>query len=282
MPNMYKLVLFYRLAAQGWTETFYREAETASAATDLASNFIGKSSMIRAGGIEFQGIRASNIAGTRDTFLRLPNHAVITASRDADLKPDITAVSALYRLYAAGGKSRNIWFRGLPDADTIRERTSGISTPTEAYRDLLDRYKDAMVFNSLRVQSRVVNPADTATFTIMSPVTPPQAGFVKLNFGAFPPAWVQGDKIDIGGPSTEDYPQLKGRFEIQVKTDTHVIIRVPGFTFPGTDPVIVIFGARRLAYEYPLIQTGQFVRFSTHDTGRPFGVPRGRRAVRRR
>lgn len=281
--GMYKIVVFYRLHAQGWTETFYREAASAVQASQLNWNFEGRAIALRAVGTEYMGHRASAVSGPREVFLSLPPAPLIAGIvQHGDGAPDITAVSGLIRLHSQSGASRHLWLRGLPDANTIRESTGGASVPTAAYKQMIQQYIQAMTQNDLRIRQLSTNVANTASIVSMVNVNPPQSGYLELRTAGAPPAWSQGDTVVVRGPSTEDYPWLKGTFKIQSMTAQGFIIRVGADADSITASRSVILAARRHAYEYPEIDSGQFVRWGTHDTGRPIGVPRGRRAARRR
>lgn len=113
MPT-YRVTLIYNLHGQGWTETYYRAAQSARAASDLGDPDVWLAP--RAIGTELLAYRAQETEGLRRVFVR-PIHRQRTSGAAAD----VAAVSARLWLPFAGGGGRNLWCRGLADVQTIRE-----------------------------------------------------------------------------------------------------------------------------------------------------------------
>jgi len=282
MPNVYKINHFFRLHAQGWSETYYRESTDAVTAATVANNLITKSLGVRAQGVVFQAVRAARIDGERESFLNKIERGNDVGIVRQDFGPDVTAVSAELRFISPTGRTRYLWLRGLPDAQTVRNGLDGVSVVGEAYGTKLSQLHVALRAEDykMRVVSQAASLLRQVTGIISEPGNSPNVLKVMHAGGAL--GGVYGDSVRFIGPILRQFPLLKGKHKIISSAADHVLIALASDITPIAVLAPVTGQIKRYAFELQTLFTYQFSRFGTHDTGRPIDTPRGRRRKRAR
>lgn len=132
MPFQYRVNYRMVLQQQGWTYSFYCQADSASAAlTDSTKpNILAALLAIHTPSAYLQSV-ATNRVPTQETPL-IPREGASKVFMQAgtggltnNRTPDVTSVSVHCSLIA-GGKARPLYLRGLPDAATLRANDTGI------------------------------------------------------------------------------------------------------------------------------------------------------------
>lgn len=255
MAGMYKLTLIFGMADQGWTQTFYREADSARAATQIHEH----------GGLlpwldilprlaTIDAVRAQEVDGLRRMYTRLLGY-----NGGPYTIPDLTAVAARIQIPFLFGRSRSLYLRGLPDV--LVQRRRGIDVPGPALIRGIEKINRRI--GELKLRGR--NTIKTPKFRVKS-WGPSSAGesFTQIEVDGHPD-FRPGSYVDVGGTPL---------FGLRTETNYVCIESVPGFVTIVNDwpadlatrivrkPVWI----REKLYEYPLLDPGQFVNFTKYDT----------------
>lgn len=154
MP-IFQTTLFFRLHENGWTETYFRQAEDARLASDLGPVDFFLSP--RAAGVELQAVRAQELDGLRRIYLRLVQQQ---QPFDLDKSPDITPTCARITFQQAHGR-KELFLRGLQDRDVRRRADSGRADPTarlqQQLRALLGHIY-SLGLQTRQLRDRTLNP----------------------------------------------------------------------------------------------------------------------------
>lgn len=183
--------------------------------------------------------------------------------------------SVVLNLVGANGSSRNLLMRGglqtWPALDAATGQINIPGTARTAYETLIQEIEnDALEIRQL--EPTTVNPNRTITSITQSIQAP---GF--LSFTSIPDVNVNvGERVKIGRVDPLILPALNGEWEIIAKS-------LPFYTIAykwleGAEEVIVpeTGQVRKASYQQRLINGGTIYKVSSRDTGRPFGLSRGR------
>lgn len=257
--GFYRVVLFWRQFGHGWTETFYRAADSARLASELGGlePFLG----VRAAGVVLQSVRAQEVAGLRRIFLRVVNQRVGGDVSEGDL----SHVSARLFVRFREGGGRQWWARGLRDRDVRRDRfgrflpggdlVSGLRALGERLLELglCGRRLIGKEVNPWRQVLRVEPDERTRAYTR-----------VKVT-GKAPAA--AGEYVYFGGKAQPVLEPERGYLVLETDEGS------PWFTIAADFPPELAgywahqpFRARKLAYDYPRLEEPELRDFSTFQT----------------
>lgn len=258
MP-FYRISFIYKLANKGWTETYYREANSAREASDFGGA-VGLTPwlQLRTSPVILQAIRAQELDGLKRMFLRLcwlPGTKILGT-------PDVTSTMAHLHIPFQGGSHRRLDFRGLDDF-YVQRNTAGQDTPGPGFMPLLADLNQRFRELDLRGQRLVKHPEHlVASFGLH-----PDSELLTLVTLRYPGVVAQtGQYVDFGG----------GRMMGLVRGRGYLVIdSQPGFLtlLHPWDPDMADWNGggkiwvRHLEYEYPRLGDLQFAGFDSHKTG---------------
>lgn len=259
MPD-YRVTFIYELGDRGWTETWYRSAANAVAATDFGSQspFLIPWSTFRVPSCRLAWVRAQEEGGLRRMHLRRVDGGHGHFDRPRDLVP----ISARVRWPMAGGGYRDQYVRGLADQLIRISDTVGDNPPTRLGVAIEEMGQAAQVWG-LRGRRKVltekhlmlsVGPnTDFASWTTVTPYTDWR-----------PPV---GSRVDFGGPAHPAIQRERGYL---------VTAHYPfGFAIAHPWPLHMAEQpyqgwVRLLQYEYPHLGSPVFADYTRHVTGKRY------------
>jgi hypothetical protein len=276
-----KLTVFYRLFDQGWTETYYSNGSTATfAAQQVTALRVPNFLAFRANGVLLQAVRAVELTGERATFLNKINY---TFPPDPQSDPDVTAVALNMTLFGAGagGAKRQMWLRGLPDIETIRDQFGNPTYPSWLMTRV-DQWLAMLIDMQWGLRFKTRSTAAPNQYRHVVSVVPsaanPNQSLVRLDSVT---GLSVGDTIYFRKVPSLDLPGMTGNFVIVEIAGNVVTVpyRYRAANSQGVTPAFML--ARRVQMEFAQFSsTKAYNGLRTHDTGRPTGTPRGRQRRR--
>lgn len=272
-------VLFrFKQGSRGWTETYYLATSGAAMTKEFMDTLVPYRLGASPPEVTLQSVTQVQEDGSRRSVPYGYNQAG-TYSIGAVVNASSQVVSALVSLVSEQGDRRHLWLRGLPDSGLTS--LNGDPVPSGTLLGFIDAWILAIsdVFAIKRqVPYTEGGEYDWRTVSTLEPSTSPTlSGFTSVIIPGTP--FDIGDEIYFRGVDYCLLPGLRGQHRVIGSVTAGNIIQV---LWPsGLDPVTVPSpGAARLVeYSYPTINTGTFLRISSHDTGRPTDLPRGRRSA---
>lgn len=256
MP-IYKVTLIYTLYDQGFTETYYRAANSARAATD----FGGESGLspwleFRPRDCLIEAIRAQEVGELRRIYIR----RVITRGGPY-LDADVTSVCARLYINFDGGSGRHLYLRGLAD-HLVRRDVNGKDNPSDLFWQSLERLRRRM--RELNLAGR--RTVQTEKFRLYS--LSPFPGNSLFSIAAVDPAFkvAAGEYVDLGGPMVFGLPREKRFLVVEAETPGTVVI---SYQWPESLPAITADLAswiRVKRFDYPGFDDVRFSTFSKYST----------------
>lgn len=255
MP-IYRLNFIYQLADQGWTETYYRFADSAR----LASHFGDPQHLqhwmdCRPHAAKLMAIRAQGVDGLRRVYLR---ELGLQGLFD---DPDVTCTAAVLQLDFAGTAGRHLWLRGLADS-LVKRRFNGSDNPQPRLIQALSNLSRSIKELALRGR-QIVNRHPWSHAFLFGPDENPQLTrvLIRENFAAVP-----GDYVYFGlGPVLGIRPERAYLVVDREPTELILANAWPenlGFQVPDK-PVRV----RKHEFDYPFLDGAEFKFFRKHSTG---------------
>jgi hypothetical protein len=281
---MLKVVVFYNQGARGFTEVWYSAGSTPPTVLSLSQQaFLTQSIGFRAPGTVITGLRFSQIGGTASYTFRLGNFYTAPGYVNPTITDDVVSTTALCQIYDSTYNRKNIFLRGLRDADVVRGPT-GIDTPTATLTKAITAYLNAAVSAGFLMQIQQ-NPTNTPALSY-NPIIDIQSGSVSNLVTrivlANAPGFNLGNPVFIRilGVPPNLLPGLPKIVQVQsavnvgtFSVDVNVFFRSPQVVFPPRGKIIINL------YNYPPPLGIQFIGFGEHKTGRAFYQPRGRKSV---
>lgn len=271
MTAIFKTVIYFKSDLAGWSETYYQERDTITAAHTASDGLaVLRGALLgNTDTVEIQAVRTVNIADAAQLRLKIyPGNP----GKPADITDvDMPWTGVVARFMSSSGRRRLTTIRGVPDDLIVAP--FHLPVPGGAWRNAFDSFCQALKNNNWRMQvlRRTANPLKNIV-----DIVPNLLGRLVVHANAH--GLVEGDIISTYRIKT-DPPGISGRFKILPGEDAdHFIlpqfdIRELGFTSGQY---------RKLLYDYEAIVDCQLEGKGSRRVGRPFGVPRGRRRIRRR
>lgn len=287
----YKIVLMFNMDQNGWTETYYRQADSAQAAADFGGeNTDARFLNPRSNQVEFFAVRASNVDGSRESYVRYPqiNNGAVGRAPGGPAAPnrDQATTCTLVRIYFAPLvgppsvpiRNRGLWLRGCPD-DWLDWDAQGKPIIANNILSAVTGYKRLLLGLGMRGR---VNPPRTVypptQVTQMSPL-PNNRDQTLISAPNLDVNITNGTRVLFGLVPRRDLPFLQGTYP--------VFNVVPGTSFQinyrmlqtGYSPNGLY--VRRVDPVYPLITDLVPEDFRSHKTGRPTERYVGRKSASR-
>lgn len=266
MP-FYKVSFVFKLADQGWTETYYKQADDAGGCVNLTVGQLTKFVSFRSDLTRLQAIRAIEVGGVRRGVVRALswlNPGTLGAA-------DVTGVTAQMKLSAFSGHNRILSVRGLADSSVLRDGSGG-STPTAALTNGLTDMMAEVVNQGYRIQFFT----SQTKYSVLS--LSPQTGNENITVVTLPagtPVPAVGEQVRFFGYDRCILHNFNAPFRVLYNSATSFSI---GYKWRLKDtslsPALLQFA--KVVYGYDIINQGTFAVFTTRKTGRPFGLSRGR------
>lgn len=271
----FKVSFIFQYGSSGWTENWYRDADTPVAACAVTDENWQQYLYPRADGLILRAIRSSLVSNPRVGFLRIMNRAVTVAEDEDGLGGEPPAVALMAQCQCADFHTRTAMFRGMNDADIERDE---LGNPIINARLLADLIALSSALRGIGAQMQALS---------LDPVTNPPRLIGQLAQGAGGPSTTAltytGDaipvtsKVLIHGLSRQLFPGLQGPLPIISATGDTLTFAVnwrqPQANLPGNGATV-----RIVNYIYPAVQALVFRDIRTRRTGRPLLGSRGRRS----
>lgn len=251
----FKATMFFEQGATGWSESFYKDASSEVAihadARDLASIRMGCGNAI----LFCTFIRVEDIAAPGTASLKEVN------LRPKNLFPaDTPWQSLLIRILATDGSRRMFLMRGMPDIMIF----NGEFAPTAEYTAKLNLFLNALAVLSWRLKvvkksNLLLNVASVSTAGLMETVTPHSLTINSV--------------VRFHRTYDTDGHLVSGDYRVSAvpTTTTANLVNWSNVRSVTTGKV------RKFEEDYPAISGAEIRRAAKRNTGRPFGLPLGRR-----
>jgi len=263
MP-IYQVTVIFSLKDQGWTETYYRESDSARNAANLGTpeQMVNTWLLFRPAATVLEAVRAQQVDGLRPMYLKLYRTWLMT-----DLvRPDVTAASAILRVNFVGGGFRHVYIRGVAD-EWVKRFGDGLDDPRGVLslrlRDLIARYRE-LGFRGKRTLRRekfqilraFPHPTNPESYTQI---------VCRNDFSVS-----VGETVDFLGPDLHRTKPIlgvcreKGYLVADFQPGLLTIVNpwpenLKDQTFRGNY-------VRRFEYDYPAFEDVEFVKFGTFRT----------------
>jgi hypothetical protein len=282
-----KVTMFYNMEDDGWTETWYAPGtDPFNFAINLPGALFTAATYFRAANVDLFALRATLIdSATRKSYTlplagRYPSPASASSSSG---QPDNPTTDALYNIYDGLGNRKKTYFRGLLDAQ-VQWTTAKLSIRDAVLLKNIGNYITLLFNNNFQMREAQRPPAGGLAWWTVSSVSPATAfGLGQYTFvqTTTPTGFVLTNPLPVVFQKVNKN-QLPG-----FPTNTNVIAVVNtgppyGIIIPYSYRNTVAYFPNKnmrfalAQYTYTQMFTGQFLRFTTHKTGRCFGTPRGR------
>lgn len=275
---MHRLSFIFEYGKAGWSEQWYREAESALAATVFtpaqARNFM----KIRSNGVVCRAIRANDVAQPRVSYLNTVNWTGEALGRNDVLLGDPAQVALLGYVVGASQSRRPLLLRGMIDSNTERDIT-GRPVWNANFLTCIDAYVRFLTDTGMRIRvldgPNVGNP--DRPVTAFSPGTNNFNVTVAQYTGLGIP---QGSRVIFHGIDRNLFPGLTGPVPtLPAGADAiaiPVMWRSPAPSVPGVNARV-----RAVSFAYQLVQTVIPQDVRSKKVGRPSLLSRGRRQAMR-
>jgi hypothetical protein len=272
----FKEIWQYTQAEHGFTEVYYSNATNLSQAADFPSTQINLALAMRDRLTFLRKIRVSDVANNRTTVVIPINRAGTATSSEG---PDVCSTTAVVTLSSTSvGSRRQLWLRGLNDADVMRFNGSGLDNISPILRAGINAWiaylaRTGYVIQSLR---KLTVPPNAYSRVISITVATPGAVTVQMAAG-----WsaTSTNRVILSQIDQKLFPGINGHWAISNVASTVFTIAYNSHLANGTY-TLTKGRSRPEEYEYGAITAGisGFNKFGSRDTGRsPLGG-RGRRS----
>jgi len=254
--GIYRLNFIYQLGNDGWTETYYREHDSARLASELGGYDNLKHWIeFRPTGVKLVAIRAQEVTGLRRVYLR---ELGLSGLADA---PDVVSTAAVLQLDFAGTAGRDLWLRGLADSQ-VKRRQGGLDNPQPALIAGLRGL--SRTINELALLGRQIVNSHPWSYALSFGPDPdePQVTRARVwsSFQAAP-----GDVVYFGHKAIGLQPE-RGYLVIDRDGDELILVN-PWPTNTGVITPDKPIRVRKLEYVYPRLDGCKFKFFRKHTTG---------------
>lgn len=283
-----KVVLFFNGVEDGWTETYYSQVNDPFT---LINSFPNSFYTARASGLDkdstFVAIRATNVAPPRLNYtLYLGNKYSGTGTvLSPSQYPAVENTDALVQFIDILGNRKKTYIRGLPTSWPQLD-AQGNPNPPAPMLTFLTAWTNQLTKNALQLRNAQRPPAGAPALKWYNVVNIQElSGSQSLSVLAldsdYTPVFDSVTPIVFQGIPRNNAPGFpKQCVPTSASNTTGPTVNVPWrFRAQGTEIFPQKMRFCQLRYVYNQIADYQFERFTTHKTGRPFFVPRGRAPV---
>lgn len=210
MPTYQITWQFQGNTAFTWNEVFYKDSESAKAAT-VTSGIIAARLLLLDPLNKLLGIRATNVDSNRDTVF-LPIN--FTGTADLSDGPSVAGDAIVCLLGSAFAGRRKVWMRGAPDKYMGRNVTTGIDVLIPFVGDRLNSFFGKLESNAYGIRKIAPRgPTGSTFYKAIAVQGSPTTNETTITF-ATPTTWLDGDRVILTGFSKKISPGLNGRFTV--------------------------------------------------------------------
>lgn len=281
MANFKLSFVYSQPVNKGFTEVYYRTANSIREAATFDNAFLLGATQLRALITVLRKIRVSSVLGNRESVIVTVNRL---GAQGADAAPDIAGSAAVVNLVSSVvPSSRRLWLRGLRDADIVRDLLSGIDAPTPQLSNMITLWIRYLSLNGFTIRSQMRVGVPPNVFSGITSVD----GTIGSGLSVVHYAGVQvpavGSRVLIAQLDPKCLPGVNGAWTVLASANGQFTI---GYNMACVGIVATKTGRwRPLEFSYGGIDQGLsgFDHFGTRTTGAGFTSGRGRRrAVRLR
>lgn len=280
-----KVVFFYQMYENGWSETFYHSADNPNDVRDQITNqLLTAAIQFRYNACFLTAVRISsyNVNPHKHLLYRSFPNMQGTRTKSQLEGSDVTTTADVQDLIASqdAGVRRSMYIRGLLDDDVLRDQY-GNEYESPTLKQGIKSYVGYLSRTGLSIKT-LVNPPDggllwTQVFKIDNIGT--LSSQTRANVYCTPFGATVGDYIRFKGipPIAKGFPRVARILETTVGGSPSYTI---GWSVPGGG-MIPCANMYATVFKTALYSIGSsvFTHFREHKTGRPFGLARGRKSA---
>lgn len=275
MPR-YKVSFIFRQSAQGWTESWYLDAETITLALDVMQKLAPHRSRLLGLGTHIQAVRAAEVGKPRAANLRMLSTPLETSSE----KSDYPSASIVVRLVGLDDRQRRVMtLRGCPDIPVKEDTDQKRIKVDNKLQKILDTFITEA--NNVGIKFRTPDRSDPInsgqsiqSFTSLAD----RVVITSVDLNALTTDRIRIKKVR--GLSKTEASRINRTHKILSKTGDTYRIDLPSLTLPKLGDAYA-GKAYRITPTYDGLRSAKIIRVGKRATGRAFFVPRGRRKKRR-
>ncbi len=281
----YKAVLFFNQANRGWTETWYRGSGDLPDPKDAALLKIFRTaSVFRDPLTDLYAARFSDLTVPRKfRLMKLSGKYQSDIIESPEGPPDVATTDGVFTFSSASTFRKNMFLRGLDDA-SVKRNAEGVDVPGGLLTKGVEAYKEACkaLGWSLRVQSTPFTKVIffTQVLSMSSNVANPNITDVTIfdNIGG---QFADGGMVRFQGNISANLVGMPRIARIIKVFAGPPITFTMNYRLRNASPFVPDkLKVIPLDYQYSVVDSVEFNRFSERKTGRPFGSLRGRAAAR--
>jgi len=272
---VFKSQFFFRVAQQGWVESWYYTSPDMSNAVFNAVDLGVDLLKPRGNRTVIDGVRVMQVdpylprAGVNFNINGQGGRSPGIGSLEG---PDLVAASALMRINFVDGSKRIALLRGLLDEDVLRHDADGSANPTPERLQALNILGGKLQLRGVQLRRQSVVPQDIPITKVqLHPTNPSLTQLLGPGTGA---GLAVGDKIKFKGVPLKQLPWLKGIWNVREAEAATISIAYP---FNLASPVFPPrMSTVKIVWVYVLFANWSFADFRDRKTGRPITLTHGR------
>jgi len=266
--------VLFRQALQGWSENFWMDRADRGAAVQELRSYVTQRRKSLSSSARVQVVVANNPDPPRDgSVYSYQGDTGKGTYLEPVAGPEAVGAAVNVRFFTAEGKWRNLLFRGLPQ-DAL-EFDDGQQVVTTTFADALKHAIDFIVSGPMKIRRLVRGAAPIGRLTSIQTVLGHVTGG---GFAVDPGGNLTGSIVELR--QAEGISNVNGQYVVSLHAAPFIYFRPRQRVSYGTyTPDSARVFAITPAHDSPTV--GQIIGGTTRDTGRPFGVRRGKRLVRR-
>lgn len=271
----FKTTFVFQFGNAGWTESWYREADTPEAAATVTDQQWQTYMTGRADGCVLRAIRSAKVGQPRVSYIKIMNKTVGTMPGHTALGGEPPEVALQCLAQCADFRKRSAHFLGLEDLNIARG-LNGFPIFNAALLQTVAALKSSLISMGAQMQALRVDPVGNPYRTIVQFAKGAgNAETTSIQYSGL--AIPAGSKVVVSGIHRWQWPGLGGPITpIAISEDSLILPikwRQPADTLPGNGAKI-----RVVQYDYPLVRDLQAQDVRSRKVGRPSMGYRGRRS----
>lgn len=271
----FKCTFLFDVPKGGWGETWYLPQTTEM---DLAKKACDNYAAVRAGMLgKFATLENVRITSTEQPRVSIIRGQNIPGSLSSTDQADTPWQAVYANIKDQSGKYQRIsLFRGIPDNTIFREENGHYNLPGGPLKAKLDAILASLRANTFAFRARSAEGVFGNEVVVNSFQTD-GTGFLQFTS---PIAILPGDSVTFREGTGDDGKILRGTHKIRV-VQGNLYTTFSKVGVGAVTDLLAGWKVRQKATKEFLVGGGELIRPAHRDTGRPFGLGRGRRPARR-
>lgn len=275
----YRCTFFINTLNGGWTETFWLDKSSVDQCIGPCQNMGAVRARLLAQPCVVKAVRMSSVEAPRVSLREYLNYPAEPATTGTAADVNVVGVQCTLTDATVKYQRRQI-LRGIPDS-YVQRRDGDFEYDLVGNAALLNRFNalitslrsNGFMFRARNGEGAAATQTNVVSFTLL-----PGSSRVQY-LTANPP--VPGSYVTISGV-TGDGSDVINKGSHRVRSVLDQVVTLETEVEPGVNPVNWTGGKWRVKETgYFTVQTGQMQYPGSRDTGRPFGLRRGRQSAKR-